>query len=372
MISGMAQNNLQSIPVALVACREYGEQGSAQAAMAAGAVPARTTGAAPTHAVDAVPALAAQAAGAVPGRPAQSVLEQAVDTAFTLAGYAPGRGERVLVKPNLLRADPLTCTEPAVVRAACVWLLDRGVRVSVGDSPGFGTAPGVAAAIGLRTALTSLRDALGNSITLEVQGPGPSTVSHLPGLGPVRIGRLALEADSILSIPRLKAHTHMGITCAVKNLFGCVPGVHKALAHARHGDKGENGDDLARYIVALLDRLPPQAALVDAVLTMHQRGPSHGVPYPLGLIAASTSCVAVDTALYHLLGLVPEQLPLWRAVREAGLPGALREEILLRGAKEDSFPGQGFRLPSTRAPHSFNPGRLAVSALRRLWAAIRS
>lgn len=232
-----------------------------------------------------------------------------VDAVFRLAGYAPGRGEQVLVKPNLLRADALTCTEPAVVRAVCAWLLDRGVRVRVSDSPGFGTAPGVAAAIGLQAALDSLKDAFGNSVRLEVCGPGPACVRQIPGLGPLRISRLALEADSLLSVPRLKAHTQMGLTCAVKNLFGCVPGVHKALAHARHGDKGQGGDNLPRLIAALARELPPQAALVDAVLTMHRNGPSHGEPYALGLVAASASCVAADTALYSLLGLTPSGCP---------------------------------------------------------------
>ena len=66
------------------------------------------------------------------------------------------RGLRVLVKPNLLRAVPLACADPLVTAAACAWLLGQGASVTVADSPGFGTARGVAAAIGLEAALKPL------------------------------------------------------------------------------------------------------------------------------------------------------------------------------------------------------------------------
>ena len=49
-------------------------------------------------------------------------------------------GLRVLVKPNLLRAVPLTCTSPAVVVVACAWLQSCDARAIAADSPGFGTA----------------------------------------------------------------------------------------------------------------------------------------------------------------------------------------------------------------------------------------
>lgn len=300
-------------------------------------------------------------------------LPEAVDTAFALAGYSPGRGERVLVKPNLVRADSLSCTNPDVVRAVCEWLLDRGAVVSVGDSPGIGKAGAVARKIGLTAALAGVHaDAVGTS-----GGPllpfalDKAVTRHVPGLGPIKIARHALEVDSILSLPRLKAHCQTGITCAVKNLFGCVCGIHKALAHVKHGDNGPGRDDFCRFIAGLTALLPPQAALVDALTCMHVTGPSGGEPYPLGLIAASTSCAAVDTAVYGLLGLSPERLPLWRALREMAAPGAFSQDILLRGNPVADFAAAGFVVPERLTPHSFNPWRLCCSAVKRFLAGLR-
>jgi hypothetical protein len=70
----------------------------------------------------------------------------------------PAPGTRILVKPNLVapRRARLSCTHPAVVRAACVYLLDCGARVAVGDSPAFGTARVVARLCGLTEALRDL------------------------------------------------------------------------------------------------------------------------------------------------------------------------------------------------------------------------
>ena len=293
-------------------------------------------------------------------------LAEAVDEAFALAGYTPARGERVLVKPNLLRADALSCTSPQVARAVCQWLLDRGAAVSVGDSPGFGSAAGVARRIGLTGALADLRAADGRPI---VPVPLDKAVTrHIPGLGPVKLSRRALEADSILSLPRLKAHCQAGVTGAAKNLFGCVCGTHKAIIHMKHGDNGPDNNDFCRYIAGLTNLLPPQAALVDAVTCMHVTGPSRGQPYHLGLIAASTSCAAVDTALYGLLGLDPDYPPLWRALRELNVPGAFPQDIVLRGAPPESFDAAGFITPHPLLAQSFRPWRLCLSAFRRFWA----
>ena len=305
-----------------------------------------------------------------PERPCALSLAEAVDEAFALAGYTPARGERVLVKPNLLRADALTCTSPQVAKAVCQWLLDRGVAVSIGDSSAFGGAAGVARRIGLTEALAGLRSAGGRP--LVPMSLDKAVTRHIPGLGAVKLSRHALEADSILSLPRLKAHSQAGVTGAAKNLFGCVCGTHKAIIHMKHGDNGPDNNDFCRYIAGLTTLLPPQAALVDAITCMHVTGPSRGQPYHLGLIAASASCAAVDTALYGLLGLDPEYPPLWRALRELKIPGAFPQDIVMRGALPEAFAAAGFITPFPLLGQSFRPWRFCLSAAKRFWARLKT
>ncbi len=85
------------------------------------------------------------------------------------------RGARVLVKPNLLQAKALACTTPAVVAAACAWLMDQGARVTVADAPGFGRAAAVARAVGLEAALKPLGLAV-----RPLETPGPQPCSPAP------------------------------------------------------------------------------------------------------------------------------------------------------------------------------------------------
>ncbi|MDR3074206.1 MAG: DUF362 domain-containing protein [Deltaproteobacteria bacterium] len=277
-------------------------------------------------------------------------------------------GDRVLVKPNLLRADALTCTNALVVAAACAYLRDKGCRVVVGDSPGFGTAKGIAKHIGLDEALAEA--GCGEIPVISLDSPVRKPLSLGGGIG---LSRHALEADHILSIPRLKAHIQMRVTCAVKNLFGCVSGVRKALAHGKHGDKEQDGARVFPSLVAdIAGHLPPVSALLDAVLAMHVRGPSGGRPFAASLLAASPSPVALDTAVYTLLGLSPEAVPLWRELQRRRVPGAFAQEVAFAGDAAEAFDFSGFIVPAALMPESFSPARLLASTARRLLARIRS
>ena len=43
--------------------------------------------------------------------------------------------------------------------------------------------------------------------------------------------RPVLEADFISDLPKVKTHVMTGMSCAVKNLFGTVPGLQLSLIH---------------------------------------------------------------------------------------------------------------------------------------------
>lgn len=48
-----------------------------------------------------------------------------VGEALDACGWAPVRSDKILLKPNLIRAVPLACTHPLIVKAAASWLLDH-------------------------------------------------------------------------------------------------------------------------------------------------------------------------------------------------------------------------------------------------------
>jgi len=287
------------------------------------------------------------------------------DTVFRLleAACPPiSPGLRVLVKPNLLTVKNarLSTTDPRVVKAACEYLLDQGARVSVGDSPAFGTAKKVAARNGLSDALTGL----------------PVNLVNFTGSVPLRLAsghkidlsRQALECDLMVNAPKLKAHCQMRVSLAVKNTFGCVTGVRKAFAHARFGDKSNLFESM---ILDVHDALPPKVSLLDAVDCMHQTGPSGGTKYRLGLLAASQNTVALDTCLYLMLGLSPKEVPLWNEAIRRGLPGSGTEDIEYPMHKPQDFDASGFVIPHNLDNVSFHPLRMVKSICRRALARVK-
>ncbi|MGE4290850.1 MAG: DUF362 domain-containing protein [Desulfovibrio sp.] len=272
-------------------------------------------------------------------------------------GCAPKPGTRVLVKPNLVtRANAgLSCTHPLVVRSVCEQLLERGALITVADSPAFGSAAQVARACGLANALRPLG--------LRVESLGRPEPMRLSFGGEIGLSRTARDAELIVSIPRLKAHAQMRVTCAVKNLFGCVTGWRKAVAHAVHGDQGNHFPALILDVAAAL---PPVITLLDAIRPMHCTGPVKGEPFELGLLATCEDPVALDTAIYGLLGLKTADVPLWVEAAQRGLPGATPERLSYPLETPDSFNATGFLLPDKLDPQTFHPVRLARGRLRSL------
>lgn len=293
-----------------------------------------------------------------------------VGEALEAVDFRPAPGTRVLVKPNLLWADPagLGYTHPLVVRAACRYLMDCRCRVEVADSPGFGRVRSVAKNIGLDVALASLP---GGGPPICEMGP----VERIPLAlgGSIPIARRALDAELILSLPKLKAHRMVRLSGAVKNLYGCVSGVRKALLHAQYGGKEQDGRRVFPALIAdLLLALPPTAALLDGITAMHRHGPMQGEALELGLLAAAGSAPALDTALYTLLGRGPEYFPLWAELALRGVPGTRAEDLDWRGLGPDSGVLDAFALPAELSSESFNPVDLGISAAKRAVAWLRN
>ena len=272
-------------------------------------------------------------------------------------------GKHVLLKPNLVTARPLACTSPAVVAAACRWLLDQGARVRVADSPGFGTATAVARKTGLTEALAPL------DIRVEALD-APQRLPLDTGVD-FPVSRLALESDLILSAARVKAHSQMRLTLSVKNLFGCVCGLRKAIIHTR---QGQEPDFFADCLAALQAALPPSAGLLDGITAMHVTGPSNGSPYPLGLLGASSSCVALDEAFCTVLGCATEDVPLAAALLRRGhtdcLAGGCRPRYPFLHPADCAV--EDFRVPAHLLHTSFRPWRLLKSCLRRFWLSFKT
>ena len=270
------------------------------------------------------------------------------------------RGSRVLLKPNFLRAAPAEAAlspHPQLVRAVLEELLSLGAQVRIGDSPAFGSARGVAEATGI----AEVADSLGIRI-VEFRRPTKVTVPGL-SLGSLQIDREVLESDAVINLCKLKSHSQMLMTGAVKNLFGCITGKRKPLWHMRLGDR-ENL--FAELMVAIYREIGPVISICDAILAMEGNGPGKGEPRKVGLMLAAEDGVALDTLLADIVGHQSEDIRILRAARTLSCGTSSLDEIEVCG----DIPLAEARISDWKLPEpmdiAFGPAQVVRSALKQV------
>jgi len=224
------------------------------------------------------------------------------------------KGSRGLVKPNLLSpAFPrqAVLTHPGVIKAAVEYCIDRGARVLVSDSPAIGSFHLILRRNGIRMALRDLDcecRPFQKSVRLDIGAP----------FGEIEIAEDAARADFIVNLPKLKTHSQMLLTLAVKNLFGCVVGVRKLEWHMR---AGIDRQAFARLIARIGLSLSPAFNILDGVLAMEGQGPGkRGIPRELCVMLAASDPFALDQAVCRMIALDPAAVPVLKAAGELGFP----------------------------------------------------
>jgi uncharacterized protein (DUF362 family) len=217
------------------------------------------------------------------------------------------RGKSVLLKPNMVeptKEAPHASTHPAVVRAAVEVFRSWGARdVFVAEGQGHHRDPDfMLEQSGIGTMLTQERiqfvDLNYDDIYKTYNNRGSTGLRQL--CLPVTLRR----ADLIVSMPKLKTHHWVGMTCAMKNLFGVMPGVcygwPKNVLH--RAGISESILDINRAVGAHL-------AIVDGIIAMEGDGPILGDPRRAGILAMGTNLTAVDATMARIMEIDPGTIP---------------------------------------------------------------
>ncbi|MBN2077991.1 MAG: DUF362 domain-containing protein [Spirochaetes bacterium] len=241
------------------------------------------------------------------------------------AGAFAGPGTRLLLKPNLLVGeDPRRCvnTHPSIFRAVAELFLTAGASVSYGDSPAVGSTSGAAKKAGLHAVAEDIGIAMADfAEAVEVFfEKGAQNRKFL-------VARAAMEQDVIVSLPKLKTHGFEKFTGAVKNQFGCVPGIRKGEYHIKLPDP----EGFARMLLDLNTLVAPALYVMDGVTAMEGNGPRGGRPRQMNVILFSRDPIALDATACRLINLDPSLVPTVRIGSESGYGTAREEEIEILG-----------------------------------------
>lgn len=260
----------------------------------------------------------------------------------------PVRDKSVLLKPNFVEPDMegMINTHPVVIRAAREAFLRLGAKsVIVAEGPGHERdTEGILEELRLRDYLGPLDRSFIDLNTDEVSQVGTRTrASKLKSLF---LPKTLLAADFVVSMPKMKTHHWVGVTLALKNMFGIVPGScygwPKNVLHWA---------GISKSILDINSTVRPDFAIVDGIVGMEGNGPIQGTPKAAGVLVAGDDPVAVDATCARIMGLVPDRIDYLQ-----------RAALLLGNMAEERIEQLGETIASTTKPFEMLPAFQKIQA----------
>ena len=227
-------------------------------------------------------------------------------------------GMSVAIKPNLVVAKEArtgATTTPAVVEGIIRYLQSHGItNISIMEGSWVGDDTKRAFAVAGYRALADkyglpLYDLKEDEYVVRRAGPFDMQVCRKP-----------LEAHYLINVPVLKAHCQTQLTCALKNLKGCLTDSEKRRFH-RLG--------LMKPIGCLGKAVRPALTVVDAIagdLTFEEGGN----PVPMNRIFAGRDMVLLDAYAASLLGFTTGDIEYIGIAEAEGVGSADLSQAVIR------------------------------------------
>jgi len=231
--------------------------------------------------------------------------------------------DRIILKPNYVEPmmpDTGVTTDPRVIEAVIDWLqTEVGAKdITIAESTWERSRtqrafemvglPKLAKRRGVK--LLNLYD----DEHVEV------TIANALSLKKVLLPRTVLDADCLVTMPKLKCHCMAYVTLGIKNLMGCVfP--EKDLMHR----------DLDERLCDLASVLPAKLTVIDGLIGS-ERHETSGSPVKTDVIIAGRDPVATDAVGAMVMSIDPAHVAHLRLCHEHGLGEHRPEHIKLVGA----------------------------------------
>jgi uncharacterized protein (DUF362 family) len=217
----------------------------------------------------------------------------------------PLKDKVVVLKPNFVEfhRDRVINTHPAVIAAAIELCQREGAKqVIVAEGPGhWRNVEYLVTASGLGEVLSRYGVPfvdLNHDTPVEVPNLGRCTK-----LEQLYLARTIVEAEVLISMPKLKTHHWAGVTLSLKNLFGTVPGI------CYGWPKNElHWQGIDNSIVDIALTRTPDLAIVDGIIGMEGDGPLNGEARPVGALVMGTDLLAVDATCCRLMRFDPTKV----------------------------------------------------------------
>lgn len=240
-------------------------------------------------------------------------------------------GDTVLLKANLIgpkSSDSAAVTHSEFIRSLTRILKNMGCTVWIGDSSGGAIA-------GISPTAQSFKVAGYEKVAEEegaiIKNFDKEGVFEVQPKGKFKdkmyLAKPLIQADVVINVPKLKTHSATIYTGAVKNVFGCIPGLRKAMYHKIAPAK----EDFGEILTDIHEGAKFHLHIMDGIVSMEGDGPTAGSPYHANKILISTDPLALDTVAIKMLGMDIEEIDIFTSARKRNLGQWNLDKITIDG-----------------------------------------
>lgn len=263
-----------------------------------------------------------------PEEPNEKDIEACVKKGLELCGAIDNfakPNDTVLIKPNIFAVktvESAAITDPRICRAIADVVREAGARPVIAESSSVGTDTEEAFRTGgydeLRKEGYEVVDLKRKGIeTVKVPVPEGKSIKE------VVLPRIVVDADVIISVPKMKTHDGTLVTLSLKNMKGVLSDKLKKQVHRRFG--------IFQGVVDLCSVVKPDLVVMDGITAMEGFGPSFGDPVKMGLIIVGIDPVATDAVASVVMGFGAREDPIVDLAARSHLGTANLEDIEIVG-----------------------------------------
>lgn len=218
-------------------------------------------------------------------------------------------GASILIKPNLCLPHPPELgitTHPRLVEEMIKVALDKGVKVSIGESS---IAFSMENAFEHLLKITGFYE-LGQKYNIPIYDlnkfPSVTKTFEINGakiLSP--ISKIYLDAEIVVNMPKFKTHILTGFSGAIKNIYGCVRGKFKGLIHGY----AKNQMTFCRIVTEIYRQRNIDLTIMDAIEGLDGDGPGVlGNVRKYGMLLIGNDGYMIDKYCAKLMGVDPNKI----------------------------------------------------------------
>jgi uncharacterized protein (DUF362 family) len=147
---------------------------------------------------------------------------------------------------------------------------------------------------------------------------------------PIYMPKIYVDADVVISVPKLKTNFAVGPSLGLKNGFGAPP---KPLVNDGSRWKlGLHSRGIPESIVEINLLRKPDFVVIDGIIAGEGDGPTNNSPVDARVVFAGDDVMAVDTIASYFMGFTPQKIPHLKLAAENGLGEYRMQRIEVAGA----------------------------------------